>query len=161
MGNTYGTVATPTFDYYGILKGGTLGTSSDLGDFSAGGVQGGTELDGTDSSWMSSLGGIDGIRGISSLGGLALGGLSYFENKKNAKLQRRLAQQQIESNAYLLDREKKGNAAIVAAFSNPGGTPAQTSPTAAVTAPPTGLAAQSQAQAQPNKTSTFAPRPVV
>lgn len=107
MPETYGYTGNTTgYDYYGALKSGGVGSSSDVTDFTSGGIQGATALDSSSGNWMSPFGGYQGLQAIGGLGQLALGGLAYFENKKNAKLQRELMGQQIDTNKFLLGQAK-------------------------------------------------------
>lgn len=72
---------------------------------------------GTESgSWMDSLGGFDGLKGMMGIGQLGLGFLGYLDNKKTAKLQRNLLGQQIDTNQFLLNQAKGRQEDINKAF---------------------------------------------
>jgi hypothetical protein len=55
--------------------------------------------------------GMKGLGGTAlGLGQLGLGAMSYFEGKKTQKKQRKLMDQQIDSNQYALEHKKKSDA---------------------------------------------------
>ncbi|WP_456451828.1 hypothetical protein [Hydrogenimonas sp.] len=93
--------------YNSIVAGDTTGL--EFGKFS------GTAGQQTD--WLSSLGSMQGLGGVALGGGrLALGLASYLDQSKTAKKQRKLIDQQIANNEFVLNKRKQNSESLAKAF---------------------------------------------
>ena len=142
----YGTTPTDmVYQYYGDMADGGKGWSYNLEDFKPGGIQGAAEFDqkmlqetaktlGYDpTSWAGQnfgMSNMDLLKGGLGVGQLGLGIMGYLDQKKTAELQRRLMDQQIDQNKFLINQAKQRQADIAGAFGPSQGLAANVSATA-------------------------------